>query len=197
MRNHPFIDVNKREEKLQKPYWVIDFGKIIAPAPSYRDLLESRIDIFNDLIRDVINHSPVLKKQLLQFPVDIDNSIIFLNQLKISLDESSYNRLYKEWLDEDTLIEYDDSVKRDVQFDGYRKWASKNKLTLITPKPLFAQTLEERSFYDEEGNLKSYRISISDYTSQISEDLELLYRQERSNLKLFNVKFGQEFYGVL
>lgn len=183
-KEHPYINVEKREAKHDKPFWIVDFGKILAPAPSYNALLEQRIKVLGDNIKSLISHDEILKKTILHYPITLEYATRLVRDISHYLEDFFAEHLFELWRFSDDTITYDDSVRRDVLFNGYREWAQMNKLTLLTPTRDFTKSLEDKSLYDENGNLVLDQYLLTEFHQNIVNDLINFY-SGKYNLELF------------
>lgn len=174
----PHINVSKREAEIQKPFWIIDFQKIIGIKPSPKHLLEERAFMLSQIVKYSLNPKDAEKLfgEYLQTEMDpelriknILKSIII--EIKQKLSESKLEEKLKA-AHEIVLARY--PIDDVVPFNLYEIWNRNIGAIYITPTPDFAKDLELKHNYDLDGNFRPSLVPVVGYASQLSEDLEIL-----------------------
>lgn len=175
----PYIDIMQKEVKAQRPFWIIDFQRIMAVQPSPQYLLGLGLKALREYFSHYLSEqgssevfAESLRKPTLSEKIDsILDELGSDLRIRLMADfETSLKDAHERALIENPVIGV-------VHFSQYQQFAEVRKITYITPSPQFSGELVRMHSCDEAGNFLPNAVSITDYISRLNTDLEILTKR--------------------
>ncbi|VVB78898.1 Uncharacterised protein [uncultured archaeon] len=174
----PYINVTKRETGIQKPFWIIDFQRLIGEKPSPRYLLKQKAEVLSQIVNYSLNPKDAEKLfgEYLESGMDSElriNNIWkkIIPEIRKRLEESNLEEKLKEAYD---LILKTHPVNDVIEFNLYEIWNRKIGAVYITPTLQITKILESKHSYNNWENFNPLSVPVIDYASQLTEDLEII-----------------------
>jgi hypothetical protein len=173
----PYLYVADKEKNLQKPFWIIDFQRIVAKLPSEKHLSIERARALSEILEYPIStqESEKLFSEYLQQETDATHPELRINSILKRLIPILKERLSSN-LEEKLKQAYEITLRRHpvdavVPFNLYEIWNRNAGAVYITPSPELTKELESQRKYDEEGNFLSSSVAVQPYVNRLKQDL--------------------------
>jgi len=183
----PYIEVPKREQKAQRPLWIIDFGKILAKSYNLSMLYQRRLEAFRDeMSRQLANQYKGVEEYLRRPDVPLDAEVLTQLAGNLSHKLQGFNLDLTQLSDALHLAEQmaEKDAIHPVPFKGYSQWAARTERIYIRPKTRWSSAFESNYLYDESGNFLPGSVPLVPQIAEMMRgDLEVIAVIAQSGLR--------------
>jgi hypothetical protein len=190
----PYVDVNKREEDKQRPFWIIDFFLIKGTQPTPKHFLESIEPCLSESVEDYTKNQKELKNQIssvLINPYSVESKTTLITHILKKaglkpgiLEEKLIEELQTHW---DRILREHPGVVT-LPFKEYYQWRNRPLATYISPNQRLRSIIGERYPIDKEtGNFLPKGLEYKDIQTTLIRDLSNLIGKSRGHPELLAV----------